>query len=254
MEVTHNGIDSINNAQTYYTTTAGNTIVYGYNGAVAGTPSNRRFNVIFSGNVAAPISNYSWSDGSTVVGTGNNLSVSPTVNTTYTATLTSSGCTIATNAVAVTVNTTAAPTGAANQTFTTGQTLADIVVTGTSIIWYASASDAATATNALPSSTVLVDDVTYYATQTVSGCASTTSLAVTVDVPLGINTFDIAGFRAHPNPVNNILNIEYTSDLTNVSVYNMLGQQVLTKKVTASSTQVDMSGLNAGTYLVKVEH
>jgi hypothetical protein len=70
---------------------------------------------------------------------------------------------------------------------------------------------------------------------------------------LSVNQFDLAdGFKAYPNPVSNVLNIEYTSDLTSVSVFNLLGQQVLTKKVTATSTQIDMSGLNAGTYLVKV--
>ncbi|MEO8235757.1 MAG: T9SS type A sorting domain-containing protein [Flavobacterium sp.] len=71
---------------------------------------------------------------------------------------------------------------------------------------------------------------------------------------LSVNQFDIvSGFKAYPNPVSNILNIEYTGELSNVTVYNLLGQQVLTKKVTATSTQIDMSGLNAGTYLVKVE-
>jgi len=71
---------------------------------------------------------------------------------------------------------------------------------------------------------------------------------------LSINQFDLAnGFKAYPNPVGNTLNVEYTNELTNVAVFNMLGQQVLTKKVTATSTQVDMSSLRAGTYLVKVE-
>jgi trimeric autotransporter adhesin len=71
---------------------------------------------------------------------------------------------------------------------------------------------------------------------------------------LKVNQFDVAsGFNVYPNPVSDILNIEYTSDLTNVSVYNMLGQQVLNKKVSATSTNIDMSGLNSGTYLVKVE-
>lgn len=71
---------------------------------------------------------------------------------------------------------------------------------------------------------------------------------------LRVNQFDLVnGFKAYPNPVSNILNIEYTGELSNVTVYNLLGAQVFTKKVTATSTQIDMSGLNAGTYLVKVE-
>lgn len=71
---------------------------------------------------------------------------------------------------------------------------------------------------------------------------------------LKVNQFDVAsGFNVYPNPVSDILNIEYTSDLTNVSVYNMLGQQVLNKKVSAANTNIDLSSLNSGTYLVKVE-
>ncbi|WP_300570547.1 T9SS type A sorting domain-containing protein, partial [Flavobacterium sp.] len=252
VEVTHNGIDSINNAQTFYSTTAGNTTVFAFNGAAAGTLSNKRFNVIFTGNVSVPINSYSWSDGSIVVGTGNNLSVSPTVNTTYTATLTYSGCSINTNSVAVTVNTTPAPTGAASQSFVGGQTLADIVVTGTSIVWYASASDAASALNPLPNSTVLVDDAIYYATQTVSGCPSTASLAVTVDVALGVNGFDTNAFKFYPNPVNNILNLSYAQEITNLEVFNFMGQQIFVKKVNATTTQIDMSSFANGAYFVKV--
>ncbi len=70
---------------------------------------------------------------------------------------------------------------------------------------------------------------------------------------LSVNQFDLVnGFKAYPNPVSDILNIEYTGELSNVTVYNLLGQQVLTKNVNATTTQINMSELNAGTYLVKV--
>ena len=50
-----------------------------------------------------------------------------------------------------------------------------------------------------------------------------------------------------------MLTIEFTSDLTQVSVFNLVGQEVLSRKVNATSTQIDLSRLEAGTYLVKVE-
>jgi hypothetical protein len=72
--------------------------------------------------------------------------------------------------------------------------------------------------------------------------------------PLSVNQFsEVLGFKAYPNPVSDVLTIEYTSDLTSVAVYNLLGQQVLAKNVNAANTQINMSELNAGTYLVKVE-
>lgn len=101
---------------------------------------------------------------------------------TYYASQTVNGCeSINRLAVTVTVNTTpSAPTGNATQTFcatTVGNTLAVFSVTGSGIVWY----DTATGGNILPSSTVLTDGTTYYASQTVNGCESTARLAVTAD-------------------------------------------------------------------------
>lgn len=71
---------------------------------------------------------------------------------------------------------------------------------------------------------------------------------------LATTHFDtVQGFNAYPNPTSGVLNIEYTSDLSGIAVFNMLGQQVLYKKVNATSGQVDLSELNSGTYLVKIQ-
>jgi len=37
-----------------------------------------------------------------------------------------------------------------------------------------------------------------------------------------------------------------------VSLYNLLGQRVLDSRVGAAATQLDLSGLSAGSYLMKV--
>jgi alpha-tubulin suppressor-like RCC1 family protein len=80
-------------------------------------------------------------------------------------------------AVTVTLNTIAAPTGSTSQEFCNGATIANLVVTGTDIIWY----DAATGGTALNSTDNLTNGTLYYASQTVGGCEST-SLAVTATV------------------------------------------------------------------------
>ncbi len=82
----------------------------------------------------------------------------------------------------------AAPTGAAQQSFCEGNTLADLTVTGLGIKWYSSS----TSTTALPTTTPLVNGSIYYATQTVSGLESLERLAVTanltvIDVSLIVN-------------------------------------------------------------------
>jgi hypothetical protein len=65
-------------------------------------------------------------------------------------------------------------------------------------------------------------------------------------------SFNAANFKAYPNPVKDFLNLSYTQDISNVTIFNLLGQQVLAKKVNASKSRIDMSGICAGTYFVKV--
>ncbi|MNE82029.1 hypothetical protein D3C80_1787210 [compost metagenome] len=48
------------------------------------------------------------------------------------------------------------------------------------------------------------------------------------------------------------MKLSYSQDMTSVSVFNLLGQEVINKSLNASEAQVDMSNLSAGTYLVKV--
>lgn len=72
------------------------------------------------------------------------------------------------------------------------------------------------------------------------------------DASLSNIQFENNSFKVHPNPVKDMLNLSYTQNITNVTVFNILGQQVLTKSVNAAQGQVDMSNLSSGTYLVKV--
>lgn len=73
-----------------------------------------------------------------------------------------------------------------------------------------------------------------------------------VSTTLSTDGFDMAAFKAYPNPVKDVLNLSYTTDITAVEVYNMMGQQVLTKSINLPQGQVDMSNLSAGNYIVKI--
>ncbi|MEO8516024.1 MAG: T9SS type A sorting domain-containing protein [Flavobacterium sp.] len=72
------------------------------------------------------------------------------------------------------------------------------------------------------------------------------------DPSLSAASFDMNGFSAYPNPVKDILNLSYTKEISSVSVYNLLGQVVMTKTINATQSKVDLSTLASGTYLVKV--
>jgi hypothetical protein len=175
---------------------------------------------------------------------------SPLVSGTYYVSQTLGGCESPRTAVAVNVNVVSAPTGAATQSLSSLLTIGDIVVFGSNVVWYASSANAASGTNPL-SPTQLLTNTTYYATQTISGCTSATSLAVTIST-LADQDFDMTQFSYYPNPVINLLNISYSQEMTNVKVYNMVGQQLLNKNVNATSTKVDMSGFANGAYFIKV--
>jgi len=140
----------------------------------------------------------------------------------------------------------APPTGEANQTFNVGQTLADLVVNGDNLVWYSDN----TYSNALSLSEPLVDGATYYV-RSENGTCQSEALAITVEEQASRSNFDIFGFTYYPNPVNDILTFSSNQPIDKVVVSNMLGQEV---KVHLSSdkTNLDMSNLPSGNYLVKV--
>ncbi len=82
--------------------------------------------------------------------------------------------------VTATVNTTAAPTGTAAQSFcsTASPTVASLAAIGTDVKWY----DASSAGNLLVGSSALVSGTHYYASQTVDGCESSNLLDVTATI------------------------------------------------------------------------
>ncbi|MFN3942888.1 MAG: T9SS type A sorting domain-containing protein [Flavobacterium sp.] len=147
------------------------------------------------------------------------------------------------------------PTGDALQSVTVplapDATLANLVVSGTNVTWYATLADAQAGTNALPLSTVLVSGNTYYAVSIVNGCRSA-ALAVTVTVNLDIRVFDFAQLRVYPNPVIDRLTITFDHQLERIEVYNMLGQMVRFQQPNFTETEVDMINLPAATYIVRI--
>lgn len=158
----------------------------------------------------------------------------------------------------VTVANIPAPSGEATQSVSVSQaseaTIDDLVVDASeegTIVWYSTAEDAAAGTNPLASGTVITNGSTYYAVQIVGECSSP-AFAVTVTVVLGRDHFDAKALSVYPNPVKDILNISYSSDITSVSVFNMLGQQVMVLAPEAASVKLDMSSLADAPYIINV--
>ena len=156
------------------------------------------------------------------------------------------------------------PTGAISQTFTLGQTLSDLVVSGQNIQWYNTQNVCMSANNTttnkirntnvvLPAKTLLVDGTTYFATQTINGIESNHRLAITVHLStLGTNNYIFENLITYPNPVENYMILSNSSPIDAVEVFNILGQIVFGKKYNSSTVKIDLSGFNTGIYLMKI--
>ncbi len=72
------------------------------------------------------------------------------------------------------------------------------------------------------------------------------------DQALSSPSFDKSALKVYPNPTKNILNISYNQEISNIEIFNLVGQRVVTISPNANTGQVDMSNLASGAYFVKV--
>ncbi|MGK4567697.1 T9SS type A sorting domain-containing protein [Flavobacterium sp. 3HN19-14] len=100
--------------------------------------------------------------------------------------------------------------------------------------------------------TGLTVGTTYYVQVWSSATEQGTFLLRVLSAEAAVGDTPFAGFSYSPNPVKDVLNFNHTQNITNVAVYNLLGQQVIAKTMNANQTQIDMSQLSAGTYVVKI--
>ena len=70
---------------------------------------------------------------------------------------------------------------------------------------------------------------------------------------LKVSKFDASGIKMYPNPVQNTLTIEANSEIQRVSVYNVLGQEVMSRSPKSNSTTLQTNDLQKGVYMVKTE-
>jgi uncharacterized delta-60 repeat protein len=152
------------------------------------------------------------------------------------------------------------PVGAINQLFSQGQTLADLVVNGQNIQWYAAQNECAFSGNmneksyindVLPSSTILVNGTTYFASQTMNSVESNHRLPVTVIQPLGNVKFTFGNLKLFPNPIKDVLTISNPNIIDKVEIYNLTGQKIIEKEFSENNIKIDLINFDIGMYFVK---
>lgn len=63
------------------------------------------------------------------------------------------------------------------------------------------------------------------------------------------NSFE--GFSYYPNPTTNILNVNAKSNIENITIHNVLGQQLINITPDSLTAKIDISNLSAGMYVMK---
>ena len=145
-----------------------------------------------------------------------------------------------------------APTGSSLQSFSAGQTLENLIVVGENLTWY----DAATEGNVLPTSTLLQDGATYYASQSISDCESrnvnSNRLAVTANLVLSAADFSDSSFQVYPNPANESITISCQNMIQSIQISNALGQEIFAFNPNEKETKLTISQLPNGLYFLRL--
>ena len=69
---------------------------------------------------------------------------------------------------------------------------------------------------------------------------------------LGTDVFDSSKFVYFPNPVKDFLNLSSDTIISNIEVFNLIGQKVCSNRWDSNEVKMDMSNLPKGLYMVNV--
>jgi len=176
-----------------------------------------------------------------------------TATTTYTFTPTVGECADPTTLI-VTVNPTPlTPTGNSPQAVVNGSTIADLVVSPTSVIWYANAQDAQDAVNPLPTSTVLINGSSYYAVNSANGCNSS-PFEVAVQFTAGLSEDkSIINFTIYPNPTSIEVIITGLESGTGITLLDATGRVIKQFKARSNQESLDVTNYTMGVYFVQIQ-
>lgn len=90
---------------------------------------------------------------------------------------------------------------------------------------------------------------TYYAVVMSAECNA--DAVFTFTETLGTNTPEWNNLDIYPNPASNVLEISVSVQIDSFAIYNTLGQQLQVQHPQSAESEIDLSALAPGTYLLK---
>ena len=77
------------------------------------------------------------------------------------------------------------------------------------------------------------------------------NVSITLDNTASVKDLEQFGFKSYPNPANDYIKLSAVKSINKIEVYNLLGQEVLNKDIDSKNTEVNISSLSKGVYVVK---
>lgn len=82
------------------------------------------------------------------------------------------------------------------------------------------------------------------------GTASVCETITVAAMPTSIESLSQHDLSIYPNPASDFINLSAEENIDRIEIYNMLGQQVLSKYINSNNTQVDINRLPTGNYII----
>ena len=79
--------------------------------------------------------------------------------------------------------------------------------------------------------------------------STTQNIEITTST-LSTSEFDKLAFSVYPNPANNTINFKSNTTISNIKLYNLIGQEILAKDINDRQSSIDLSTYSSGSYLL----
>jgi surface protein len=175
----------------------------------------------------------------------------PNQTTTYTFTPNVNECALETNLTITVLDGIATPSGNSQQSFSAGDTVEDLTIMPSTVIWYSSLQDALDNINTLPPNLPLEDAATYFAVNDNGQCRSE-PFAVSVSFALNVLNNNFLNLEYYPNPTISKLFISNDFPIETVEIYNISGQLIFKKQFNNTDVSINLNKLPKSIYIAKI--
>jgi len=193
-------------------------------------------------------STYSWSTNEV----GSSVTVSPTISTTFIVLGTNSNNCESQATITITVNNLPAVSLNTSSLGIQCDDVNSLTLSGGTPVGGVYSGNAVNAGIFNPSSAGVGTHTISYTYTDVNNCSNSATDNVQVDNCTGVEQLNIEPFKLFPNPTSGILTITVVDNISSFELFNLVGEKVLSNKLTKGNNFIDLTHLAKGAYFVKM--